>query len=174
MKRQDNILFGYSCTPSYGFYAEDDGGFSVEIDINGVVTYKTYFFDFIEQTRSTIKLSPNTIKRIRNILENHAETIENLNNQLNNGSYDGLCNRFIFSGKEIISWNIQFIHIWLAIIVNPDYYKKYVNEIKQENTVLYIFKLITKVLKHEGIKLTLDKAVFYSGKNKFKHKHQIY
>lgn len=167
MKRQKHILFGYSCTPSCGFYGKDDGGFSIEVDTSGILVYKTYLFDFIEQTKRTIVLSSNTTNRIKNILKNNIKTIENFNKQLNNDSYDGSCNRFIFSGKEIISWNIQFTNIWfiwLLAIINLDYYKKHVNNIKQKNAVLHIFKLIANVLESEGIRLTLDKIVLHFDK----------
>lgn len=161
MKEPEHILFAYSCTPSCGFSKEDDGGFSVEINSNDILVYKTYLFDCIEQTRITMKLSPLTKKEIERILERNAKAIENLSSRLDNGSDDGCSNRFIFSGKEIVSWNIKFTNERLLAVIAPAYYQKYINSIRQENTVLHIFKLVSKNLKHEGVKLTLDNVVLY-------------
>ncbi|MGN0604839.1 MAG: hypothetical protein ACI4I2_12765 [Oscillospiraceae bacterium] len=46
-----DVLFGYSCTPSYGYYGKDDGGFSIEIYPDGKLIHKTYIFDGIEKNR---------------------------------------------------------------------------------------------------------------------------
>lgn len=161
MKESEKILFGYSCTPSCGFEGENDGGFSIELDINGILLYKTYLFDFIEQTRSTTQLSAKTVKGITDILERYTKIIARLSPNLNNGSCDGYCNQFIFSGKEIVSWNIQYTNR-LTAVANPVYYIEYGRNIKQENTVLSIFELITEKLKYEGITLALNKVCFSS------------
>lgn len=157
---KDNILFGYSCTPACGFF-KDEGGFSIEIDKNGILIYKTYLFDFIEQTRTTIKLPLKTIYKVHEIMKKKAFIIQQLNTQLDNDSDDGVCNRFIFDGKEIVAWNIEFTNEAWTARKNPSYYQEFETNIKQENEVVKTFKLIAKVLKKNGIVLTLDKIRFH-------------
>lgn len=156
MKRKNNILFGYSCTPSCGFYGVDDGGFSIEIDKKGMLVYKTYLFDSIEQTRTIINLSSNTTYRIRKILKKHADIIKKLNTHLDNASDDGVCNQFVFAGKEITAWNIEFTDEAVMAEENPNYYHEFAHNIKQENTVLQIFELVVNELINERIELNVE------------------
>lgn len=166
MNKKENILFGYSCTPSCGAYEEDDGGFSIEIDYDGNVVYKTYLFDLIEKTKQAYHLSQETTDKIAQILNKNESIIEKLDNHLDNNSCDGDYNKFILSDKEITAWNISYTDIPLLTITNPKYCKEYFSNIKQENSVIKIFNSIAKELSSEGITLTLHNAVINLIENK--------
>lgn len=166
MDTKEKILFGYSCTPSCGIEEEDYGGFSFEIDYYGNIVYKTYLFDLIEKTKQTYLLSQETTDKIVQILNNNASIIEKLDNNLNNNSCDGNCNKFIFSDKVITAWNIVDMNILFLMITNPKYCKEYFNNIKQEKNIIKLFNSITKVLSSEHITLTLHNVVINLIKNK--------
>lgn len=160
MHSKENILFGYSCTPSYGCFGMDDGGFSVEIHSDGSLWHKTYIFDMKEKTKSEHAISEKTIKKINEILNKNSAVIKNFFEHISNGSLDGSCNRFVFLGKEIISWNVDRCDEEEVKERNPQYYNKYISVIKQENLMLDIFEQIVAVLKTEGIDLKIYSVSF--------------
>lgn len=156
--RKKNILFGYSCTPAFGIFGKDKGGFSVEISMGGLLTYKTYIFDKRETSKRTMQLSDDILSAIFVILEEKAEMIQILNSRLDNGSLDGVCNKFVFYEKEIISWNIEYISEEMFEQLDEEYCREYEKNIWQENEVFNIFEKIAEVLKNKGILLTLYDA----------------
>lgn len=159
MNKKRDILFGYSCTPAWGLNGIDPGGFSIEIDRSGLIKYKTYIFDCIEQKERTAQLSLNTIQKINTILENNAAIIKKIKRYLDNGSCDGVCNQFNFAGKVITAYNISLSNEESLLKYNFEYYEVYVKNIKQENIVTSIFNIIVNELqdelKAEGIELDL-------------------
>jgi len=135
MEKKTKILFGYSCTPTYGLTGVDDGGFSIEVDENGKCTYKTYWFPNQERTTETVVLSKVTVEKIKTFLKKNEKCIKRIDENLDNKSCDGEFNRFIFAGKEIQALNIE--------------------NAGQEKKVLQLFYSVAEELKGEGIMLSL-------------------
>lgn len=160
LKEIEKILFGYMQLPSYGEMAEDDGGFSIDVYEDGKVVYKTYIFDNIEKTMEVFYVSKEIISSIKKILEDNAQQIENLERNIDNGSCDGDMNEFIFKGKRVVVFNIEYSNEEFVKNQNINYYNKYLKEIRQQNFILDIFKRIQKVLNDGGIKLNLYNVLF--------------
>lgn len=140
MEKKTKILFGYSCTPTYGLTGVDDGGFSIEVDENGKCTYKTYWFPNQGRTTETFDLPKITVEIIKTILKKNEKCIKRIDENLDNKSCDGEFNRFIFAGKEIQALNIE--------------------NAGQEKKVLQLFYSVAEELKEEGIVLSLQKVKF--------------
>ena len=159
MEKETNVLFGYSCTPAWGLYGIDPGGFSIELDISGLVRYKTYIFDLILQRQRIVQLSPRTVEKINEILNNNRDNIKKIGKYLDNGSCDGVCNRFNFMGKVITGYNVSFSDEESLSKYNPEYYAARIKNIRQENAVSIIFNSIAiemqDELKAEGLELNL-------------------
>ena len=117
--------------------------------------YRTYKFDHIEVAKKSYPISPDAVGKIQHILGGDEALIANLNPRLDNGSCDGCCNRFVFNGKEIISWNISKSDIEELKKRNHPYYREFKENVEQENSVLELFDLITPILKDYGFTLTL-------------------
>ena len=107
-KNFSEIMFGYMDTPSYGCFGEDDGGFSIAIYPDGRLVYKTYIFDEIEKTIREFKINSNSVERILEVLTTYEKEIYAFDDHIDNGSCDGDGNFFIFNGKRIITWNIEY------------------------------------------------------------------
>ena len=159
-RKFNNILFGYITVPSCGTFGEDDGGFSIDIYPDGKLIYKTYIFDKIEKNKIIYALSEETINAIKEILLTYSKDIYFFNEYTDNGSDDGDCNIFIFLGKRVISWNIDYYDENKLKENESKYYKKYINAIIQENIMLEIFEKISNILKIHGIILSIYQIVF--------------
>ena len=160
-----NILFGYMNVPSFGLFEEDYGGFSIDIYTDGKLIYKTYIFEEIEKTKTEYSLPAKIISAIKKVISDYSEYIYAFNEHTDNGSEDGEGNFFIFAGKRVITWNIDYCNENDFIKNNPEYYKKYIQAIKQENLMLIIFEKISEILKTQGIDLKIN-GVFFSKKFK--------
>jgi len=160
MQSEGQILFGYSWTPSEGMVGRYYGEFSIDISLNGILFYKTYVFPHEERFSEEIKIPENTINEIKDILRNNYSNIEMLDEYIENGSRDGMGNKFFFGGKKIITWNIDRRNEEEIMSRNPNYYERYKKVIQQENSILDIFEQIVSVLRKEGIKLELYEVSF--------------
>lgn len=152
----ETILFGYKCTPAYGWIGESDGGFSIEIYEDGSLIHKTYLFDEEQQTFQEYQIQPITVETIKEILAENQSEIEELPPDIDNGSMDGSCNIFTFNGKEVSVYNIEYGETPEEISVyNPEYVRDCLEEITQQNRVGEIFDRVVHALKEEGINLSL-------------------
>lgn len=158
--KYSEVIFGYMDTPSYGCIGKDDGGFSVAIYPDGKLIYKTYIFDEIEKTKREFKLDLKTVDRIAGVLAAYEQNIKNFDEDLDNGSCDGSGNIFIFNGKMIVTWNIDYYDEDELKKSNPEYYKAYLSVIRQENLLMEIFFRVSKILKTRGIDLRLYEVKF--------------
>ncbi|MGN1343347.1 MAG: hypothetical protein ACI4U3_02125 [Traorella sp.] len=70
MVNENRKIFSYSFTPSYGFYEEDNGGFEIEINLDGNLIHTTYYYDHIEKSTTLYPLSSTTIEQINKIIKN--------------------------------------------------------------------------------------------------------
>ncbi len=156
----EKILFGYKLAPSYGRFGKDDGGFSIAIYPDGKAIYKTYIFADIDKSQKLYSLSNNAIEKIKVIWDGYKTEIDNFQEHTNNGSCDGDGNFFIFNGKQITTWNIEFADENELKTNNPNYYFEYLSVIKQENMMLLIFSKIIEILETQGIYLTLYSIKF--------------
>lgn len=162
-KGNDNdkdILFGYFCVPSCGWFGEDDGGFSIAIYEDSRLIHKTYIFDCIDKTETEYKISKNSIDAIKILIRKYQNDIDTFDENLDNGSCDGEGNFFIFNGKRIITWNIEYIDENELKIINPDHYEEYLPVVRQENKLLLLFFKIIEVLEKDGIELNLYEVNF--------------
>lgn len=166
MNKNKDVLFGYLCGPVWGLGGIDPGGFSIEIDKCGLIKYTTYIFDGIEKDAISFQLSLTTIKKINTILDNNSTIIKKIKRNLDNGSCDGVFNQFNFAGKLITAYNISFSDEESLLKYNPDYYKIYVKNIRQENIVVNIFNAIANELQDElkikGIELELFVCTYFN------------
>ena len=159
-KNCSDILFGYFNGPACGFFGMDDGGFSVDVYESGKVIYKTYIFDQTVKTETEYKISKDAVIAIRSLMEKYQTNIDSFDDNIDNGSCDGSANFFIFGGKRIITWNIEYYDENELKKKNPSYYKGYLSAIRQENQILLIFNAVTEILKSSGINLDLSKVRF--------------
>lgn len=153
---KDMLVFAYQTGPVSGWEG-DDGGFSVELYGNGNLRYCTYkLFDNI-QLLQMFKLDRKTVYAVYDIIEKSREQLEKIPGRLDNGSSDGVMNEFCFLDCDrITAINIREEFIKGICLVNRSYYKEYKQNIKDENTVLKVFKEICKVLKTQSVDLTLE------------------
>ncbi len=155
-----DILFGYSCVPSCGFYGEDDGGFSVAVYADGRLVHKTYIFYDIDKTTAEYKISDTSVSKIKKLMEKYQTDIDAFDEHLNNGSCDGSGNFFVFNGKQIITWNITCVgkgELWK--IYRHDL-NKHLSVEKQETGIIFLFVAVTKILKSDGVTLDLHEVNF--------------
>ena len=150
-----NILFGYSLLPAYGWYGEDDGGFSIAVYTDGRFIYKTYIFDQIDQTETEYKLSSASVSALKALMAKHRKVIDAFDSHLSNGSRDGYGNFFVFNGKQVTTWNICYTNPILSL-----FRKEFRPVVKQENKILSIFYAASKVLKNDNIDLKLNEVSF--------------
>lgn len=148
-------LFGYSNVPACGWYGEDDGGFSIAVHEDGTVIYKTYLFDMLPQTKTVYQVTDGTVSAIKAFLQKRDKTIQAFSSHLDNGTYDGEGNYFVFNGKEIIVWNIHYTNPLFFMLMG-----NYLPAAKQENRLLSLFFKVAKILKRDGIDLSLDQVSF--------------
>ncbi len=152
----NRVIFSYrlgnAACCQYGQYE----GFKVQIDYNGNLEYAEYVIQNIEVKKEIYKLKQETVNKILNIIQQ--SDIENIPQNLDNGSCDGDCNEFLFykNGQEykITSWNIideEFNAEKLNNIKEEKYKKNYVNECQ----VTAVFHKIEKILLDEKYKLNL-------------------
>lgn len=158
-KEKSKIIFGYMNTLAYGRYGEDDG-FSVFVYPDGKLVYKTYIFSEVEKTKTELKLSDDIVKEIIAVLEENERDINDFDNDIRNGSWDGGCNKFIFSGKEILTWNIEYHNEDELQKRSPDYYKRYLKVIRQQNKILILFSKLSYILEKQGIDLRIYEVYF--------------
>lgn len=154
-KDYSNIMFGYMNAPSYGCFGRSDGGFSVEIYSDGTLIHKMYIFSRKEKTNTMLTLPLNAIEEILSVLDENRTDIVNFEEHIDNGSLDGSSNEFIFYGKCIITWNIEYCDEEELMERNPQYYRDYLQVIRQQNKMLFIFEKICEILEKNGIKLNL-------------------
>lgn len=157
-----DVLFGYWCVPSYGYFGKGDGGFSVKVYADGRIVHNTYIFSRIVKTETEYKISKDSVAAIETLMEEYQTDIDSFDEHLDNGSCDGMGNFFIFNGKQIITWNIDLGYADEDELKknNPSYYEKYLPVVKQENGILLLFSKITKILKKNGVNLNLYKVKF--------------
>ncbi len=150
------IIFGYMNFPSCGWEDIDDGGFSCVINSDGFLEYKTYIFPQKEKRCKTYYISESTINDIKEIISQNWKIIDNIPENLDNGSCDGELNNFVFNNKKISALNIEQVDANLVKVLNFKYYAEYRNNIRNENKVLEIFNKICKLLKQEKVFLSLS------------------
>lgn len=127
--------------------------------------YKTYIFDEIEETRREIELDLETVKDISKVLSFYKQEINELDEDIDNGSLDGYGNFFIFAGKRIITWNIQYLDEDEIKKLDQEYYEEYLPVIKQQNLIIEIFCMIAEILDTEGIDLRPYEVIFKETEN---------
>lgn len=157
-----DILFGYQTCPSYG-HPGGYGGFSIDVYPDGRLVHKTYIFSSIakEKEKAEYKISEESVEAIKKILEEHKSDISSLDKDLNNNScYDGASEKFIFSGKQITTWEIEYHDEEEIMQRNPKYYNEYLPVLRQENLILLIFEMVTEILKTQGVTLKLYEVSF--------------
>lgn len=171
--RNSKVIFGYMIVPTCGWIGKDHGGFSIAVYPDGKLIYKTYIFDQIEKTKKEFELGSKIVERIVKVLALYELDIEKFDEYLNNGSCDGNGNYFIFNGKEISDRNIEYHDENKLKDSNPQYYKEYLPVIQQENLMVEIFSKIAKILKRQGISLTLNMVRFRRKKHWLRRKGKI-
>lgn len=154
-KDSGDILFGYSNVPACGDYEEEDGGFSIAVYEDGTVIHKTYLFPEITKTETAYKVTEGSVNAIKTLLKKRQKIIQAFSSHLDNGTYDGEGNYFIFNGKEVITWNIQYTNPLFFLLRGKD-----LPVAKQENRLLALFFTVAKILRRDGIDLALDQVSF--------------
>ena len=150
------VLFGYKYFPSYIEAEDEDDGFSILILNDGKVVCKRYICNGKVRSISKYKVSKKTIDHIEKIITAYSEEINTFDEHIDNGSFDGYGNKFLFYDKEILTWNIEYCDEKKVQSKNPQYYNKYERVIRQENTLLLIFDQIRKALRRQGVFLKTD------------------
>lgn len=159
-KNYSEISFGYMNSPSYGWFGEDDGGFSIAIYPDGKLVYKTYIFNEIEKTKKEFKIDSKSVESILKVLDTYEQDITAFDDHIDNGSCDGNENFFIFNGKRIITWNIKYSDEDEIKKLNPEYYEAYLPVIKQQNLIIEIFARVSEILETQGIDLRIYEVNF--------------
>ena len=145
------VIFGYECFPACIEAEGEDDGFSFLILYDGENICKRYKCNGKVKSISKYKVSKKVIDRIEKTITAYNVEINTLDEDIDNGSYDGCGNKFVFYDKEILTWNIEYHDEKKVQRKNPQYYNKYEKSMRQENTLLLIFDQIRKALRRQGI-----------------------
>ena len=151
--KTEPILFGYSYLPLYG-RSGDDGGFSIVVYRDGRLIHKTYIFSEIDNTTTEYQISEDSIFAIKALMQQERETIGTFDNCRN--SCDGSENSFIFDGKQIIIWNIDYTNP--SLLASCEEKSRLI--LKQHNKILSLFFKVTKILQNDGIDLDIHEVNF--------------
>lgn len=162
-----DIMFGYMHSPEFNFVGED-GGFSIAIYPDGRFIHKTYITDFIddfEKTKKEIMLSEELVREISIVLHEYENEIAGFRRNLDNGSEkeNGNGYYFVFNGKRVFTWNIEYRDEEQLKKEKPEHYRNDLSVIRQENVMINIFQKISQLLRRAGIDLNLS-SVCYSEK----------
>jgi len=155
-----DILFGYLHTPWWGRHGKSDGGFSVDVYRDGRVIHRTYLFYQVVRTEAEYKISKDSVIAIEALLKECQTAIDALDERPFNWSFGGSGSFFIFNGKQIITWSIRYYDEAELKKNNPSYYEEFRSVVRQENAILLLFSMITKILKRDGVNLSLYEVDF--------------
>ena len=138
-------IFSYQTSPVVGWEGEY-GGFSLELFGNGNLRYCTYkLFDDI-QLMQMFKVDRDTVYGIYELIQETKEEIGEIPRNLDNGSHEGWINEFHFIGQEkIVARNIKTSLPKLTMFT-------------KENSVLRIFHEICRLLRTQGVRLSLGQC----------------
>lgn len=112
-----DIMFGYFFVPTIPLLPLFDkngnlndnwdvGCFSIALYEDGRLVHTTYLLSFIKKKVTQYKISINTVKAIKALIEERQEDIDSFDQNLWNSMYDERKDTFIFNGKKIATWNI--------------------------------------------------------------------
>ncbi|MBS6604870.1 MAG: hypothetical protein KH313_03790 [Lachnospiraceae bacterium] len=151
-------IFSYQTSPVVGWEGEY-GGFSLELFGNGNLRYCTYkLFDDI-QLMQMFKVDRDTVYGIYELIQETKEEIGEIPRNLDNGSHEGWINEFHFIGQEkIVARNIKTSLPKLTMFTKRSYYEKYRENMANENSVLRIFHEICRMLRTQGVRLSLGQC----------------
>ena len=145
-EQKSKVLFEYRREPSCGFVG-GPGGSSIVVFEDGSIVRRHLIFGHNEMaSQKIIAVDPKIVVRIEKVLKSHYDDLKMIPNRLNNGSMDGSFSYFQFGGKTIRSLNISRTKISEVESRNPDYCKKYKENMIYENMVLDINNEISKIL----------------------------
>ena len=147
-------IFSYQTSPVVGWEGEY-GGFSLELFGNGNLRYCTYkLFDDI-QLMQMFKVDRDTVYGIYELIQETKEEIGEIPRNLDNG----WINEFHFIGQEkIVARNIKTSLPKLTMFTKRSYYEKYRENMANENSVLRIFHEICRLLRTQGVRLSLGQC----------------
>lgn len=146
MEQKSKVLFEYRRERSYGFDG-GPGGSSIVVFEDGTVVRRHFIFGHKEMaSENIIAIIPKIVVRIEKILKSHYDDLKVIPSCLDNGSLDGSFSYFQFGGKAIRSLNIHRSKISEVESRNPDYYRRYKDNMIYENMVLDINNEISKIL----------------------------
>ena len=139
-------IFSYQTSPVVGWEGEY-GGFSLELFGNGNLRYCTYkLFDDI-QLMQMFKVDRDTVYGIYELIQETKEEIGEIPRNLDNGSHE-----------EIVARNIKTSLPKLTMFTKRSYYEKYRENMANENSVLRIFHEICRLLRTQGVRLSLGQC----------------
>ncbi len=143
----NRVIFSYrlgnAACCQYGQYE----GFKVKINYDGNLQYTEYVIPNIEVKSKVYKLKRETVDEILNVIEE--SDIENIPLNLDNGSWDGDLNEFLFYKNEqeykITSWNI----------IDQEYSSEKLNSIEEKYKNNYIYECKVSEILHKIEKILL-------------------
>ena len=136
-------IFSYQTSPVVGWEGEY-GGFSLELFGNGNLRYCTYkLFDDI-QLMQMFKVDRDTVYGIYELIQETKEEIGEIPRNLDNGSHEGWINETSLPK--------------LTMFTKRSYYEKYRENMANENSVLRIFHEICRLLRTQGVRLSLGQC----------------
>ena len=140
------LLFQFKSTPSYGFFGMS-GGSSISVYSNGKVIKRKYVMGNNKAVEEqTIACIPEMAEIIECLIISHKEELDEVPENLCNGSLDGTHDCFKFGEKSISSWNIRKCDIEEVKERNLSYYTYYKDNMEYENTVIEIYNEIANTI----------------------------
>ncbi len=150
----NDILFEYKSTPAFGYNGMPGGG-SITVYSDGLIALSSFVFGqeapFVEDA---IAFVPKVAVLIKKILLAHKDDLEIISSELRNGTLNGSHDCFQFGDKRISSWTIKRTDLNEVLQKNPGYYKRYKENMIQENMVLDIYNEIISVI--DNLELGLE------------------
>lgn len=157
-RKIENFIFAYKSFAACNCLSDDTDGFELLVREDGLLKYQTFTFEGCVIDLAFYKLQPETLEKIKNTMEAHAEIFE-VNSQLRNGSMDGTFHQFLFTAagkeREILALNIEN-SMDDQRKIRKAYRKAYGETLRQERIVLNLFFEICAILKEEKYELALD------------------
>lgn len=165
-------IFKYTIKPSCCCFADSHKYKSITIFDDGILRYAEFDEDYIDgETKvdieynykylppivERVEIGVETSKKIEMIINKHMNFLKKINGGTDNGSYDGVINKFNFNGEEIICFNIKRRDIEKYKKDNPIYFEKYEHVMEVENFILDVVEEIVKALSCEGNKKVYNK-----------------
>ncbi|MCL2015780.1 MAG: hypothetical protein FWG68_05980 [Defluviitaleaceae bacterium] len=153
LAENNRVIFAFAEYASFGRSGDDYGDFSIEVFDNGKILRKGYLFgEKKHSSLETFEIPTYEVNAIELFLNENRKEIQNLPQDLFNGSCDGSLHYFTFGTKEVSGLNVHYNNLDELRNKNYNPYKDFDIEenAANENLVVdlcYKIAQLSKILK---------------------------